>query len=52
MININRPRYEMESEVYRKIVKVGEGTYGVVYKGLHVPTGTTVAIKKIKYVLF
>ena len=33
---------------YSKIEKVGEGTYGVVYKGLHRPTGTTVALKKIR----
>ena len=36
-------------ESYRKIEKVGEGTYGVVYKGEHRPTGTTVALKKIRY---
>lgn len=35
-------------EGYRKIEKVGEGTYGVVYKGEHKPTGTTVALKKIR----
>ena len=37
-------------ESYRKIEKVGEGTYGVVYKGEHRPTGTTVALKKIRLV--
>lgn len=38
-------------EDYRKIEKVGEGTYGVVYKGEHRPTGKTVALKKIRLVL-
>lgn len=33
---------------YKKIEKVGEGTYGVVYKGEHKPTGTVVALKKIR----
>lgn len=33
---------------YRKIEKVGEGTYGVVYKGEHRKTGTIVALKKIR----
>ena len=35
---------------YKKIEKIGEGTYGVVYKGEHKPTGTTVALKKIRFV--
>ena len=37
-------------EHYKKIEKIGEGTYGVVYKGEHKPTGTTVALKKIRFV--
>ena len=35
---------------YKKIEKVGEGTYGVVYKGEHKPTKTIVALKKIRLV--
>jgi len=35
-------------EHYKKIEKVGEGTYGVVYKGEHKPTKTVVALKKIR----
>ena len=33
---------------YRKDRKVGEGTYGVVYKAVHLETGQTVALKKIR----
>uniref|UniRef100_UPI00358FB522 cyclin-dependent kinase 1-A-like isoform X1 n=1 Tax=Myxine glutinosa TaxID=7769 RepID=UPI00358FB522 len=33
---------------YIKLEKVGEGTYGVVYKGKHKKTGSIVALKKIK----
>lgn len=33
---------------YRKIEKIGEGTYGVVYKALNQSTGETVALKKIR----
>jgi serine/threonine protein kinase len=33
---------------YRKEVKVGEGTYGVVYRAVHIETGQTVALKKIR----
>jgi cyclin-dependent kinase 1 len=35
-------------EDYVKIEKIGEGTYGVVYKGKHKKTGRTVALKKIR----
>lgn len=35
-------------EEYIKIEKVGEGTYGVVFKGKHKKTGKIVAIKKIR----
>lgn len=32
-----------------KIEKVlGNGTFGIVYKGIHIPTGEQVAIKKMK----
>ncbi|XP_014394218.1 PREDICTED: cyclin-dependent kinase 1 isoform X5 [Myotis brandtii] len=33
---------------YTKIEKIGEGTYGVVYKGRHKTTGQIVAMKKIR----
>lgn len=37
-----------EIEKYEKLEKLGEGTYGVVYKGKHKETGELVAIKKIR----
>ena len=33
---------------YQKIEKLGEGTYGVVYKAQNLETGEIVAIKKIR----
>ncbi|OMH84843.1 Cyclin-dependent kinase 2 [Zancudomyces culisetae] len=36
------------AERYQRIDKVGEGTYGVVYKAQDVETGRIVAMKKIK----
>ena len=33
---------------YKKIEKLGEGTYGVVYKAQNLETGEMVAIKKIR----
>jgi serine/threonine protein kinase len=35
-------------EKYKKQEKLGEGTYGVVYKAINLETGETVAIKKIR----
>ena len=35
-------------EDYEKIEKIGEGTYGVVYKSKHKVTGDIVALKKIR----
>jgi len=35
-------------EKYKKLDKLGEGTYGVVYKAINQETGETVAIKKIR----
>lgn len=35
-------------ENYIKVEKIGEGTYGVVYKGKHKKTGRIVALKKIR----
>ena len=37
-----------EIEKYEKLEKLGEGTYGVVYKGKHKETGELVAIKKLR----
>ncbi|KAJ2395273.1 Cyclin-dependent kinase 18 [Coemansia sp. RSA 2559] len=37
-----------ESIRYQKLDKVGEGTYGIVYKALDLRTGATVAMKKIR----
>jgi serine/threonine protein kinase len=33
---------------YEKMEKLGEGTYGVVYKAKHKQTGEIVAVKKIR----
>ena len=33
---------------YKKIEKIGEGTYGVVYKARDMSTGGTIALKKIR----
>jgi len=35
-------------EMYKKLEKLGEGTYGVVYKAINLQTNATVAIKKIR----
>jgi len=35
-------------EAYQKIEKVGEGTYGVVYKAKNRETGAIIALKKIR----
>lgn len=37
-----------EKETYQKIEKIGEGTYGTVYKAKETKTGKIVALKKIK----
>jgi serine/threonine protein kinase len=33
---------------YQKIEKIGEGTYGVVYKAIYKPNNDSVALKKIR----
>lgn len=35
---------------YQKLEKIGEGTYGLVYKARHKETGQLVALKKIRLV--
>ena len=44
--NLTKPISELEK--YQKMEKLGEGTYGVVYKALNKETGETVAIKQIR----
>ena len=39
---------EQEDDGYLKIDKIGEGTYGVVYKARNRSTGRMVALKKIR----
>lgn len=35
-------------DVFQKVEKIGEGTYGVVYKAKNKETGQLVALKKIR----
>ncbi|KAK6012254.1 hypothetical protein OSTOST_22601, partial [Ostertagia ostertagi] len=39
---------KIDLEDYVKLDKIGEGTYGVVYKAQHKDTNQLVAIKKIR----
>ncbi|KAF9097115.1 Cyclin-dependent kinase 3 [Mortierella sp. GBA35] len=43
-----REEEEKETGPYQKLEKIGEGTYGVVYKATHRATGRVVAMKKIR----
>lgn len=44
--NITKPASGLDK--YQKLQKLGEGTYGVVYKAQNLETGEFVAIKKIR----
>lgn len=43
-----RTRLERFMENFQKVEKIGEGTYGVVYKAKNKVTGEVVALKKIR----
>lgn len=43
-----RPDRAWMASAYQKIEKIGEGTYGVVYKARDRATGQVVALKKIR----
>lgn len=38
----------LDMDVFQKVEKIGEGTYGVVYKAKNTETGQLVALKKIR----
>jgi len=43
-----QPAYSAVNERYEKLEKIGEGTYGVVYKAKDKETGDIVALKKVR----
>ena len=43
---LNKPISQLDK--YQKLEKLGEGTYGIVYKAQNLETGEYVAIKKIR----
>lgn len=45
---MNKKFWGRTMDDYQKIEKIGEGTYGVVYKGRNKITGQLVAMKKIR----
>ncbi|GEM10262.1 cyclin-dependent protein kinase [Rhodotorula toruloides] len=45
---INEPPPPPPTELYERLVQVGEGTYGKVYKARNVETGGLVALKRIR----
>ncbi|KAG9063864.1 Cyclin-dependent kinase 2 [Linnemannia hyalina] len=45
---LRKEEEEKETGPYQKLEKIGEGTYGVVYKATHRTTGRVVAMKKIR----
>jgi cyclin-dependent kinase len=47
-MNPNNPNTSSKKDKYEKLDKVGEGTYGVVYKALDKTTKDIVALKKIR----
>ncbi len=44
----NMPRGSRSVEGYRKLNRLGQGTYGVVYRALDSSTGQTVALKRLR----
>ena len=46
MSKMKRPTANLNN--YQKIEKIGEGTYGVVYKAIYKPDNANVALKKIR----
>lgn len=42
------PGSSADMDVFQKVEKIGEGTYGVVYKAKNRETGQFVALKKIR----
>ncbi len=45
---MNIESYSNDSERYDRIAKIGEGTYGVVYKARDKVTNDIIALKKIR----
>ena len=41
-------KYQVRMKINEKIEKLGEGTYGIVYKAQNKETGAIVALKRIR----